>query len=121
MKMRFPVISFVAMVMDGFILTMDVGMLMGMFMGVLQADGIFHHQNSGNDHNGEAHIELDAGNLFPDYQSDHQTAKAGEGTLDGGDLNGGLGAAHPGAVVFRTPAAGGLMGTVCLWNISSNT
>ena len=142
-----------------------VGMHMGMFMGMLQADGIFHHQNSCNNHDGESHIELDAGslvqqqdteddtqegsdgvigtglggtqillgfdvkvdaeavghkaqqkhgtdpedagNFLSDYQGDDKTAQAGEGALDGGDLDGGLGAEHPGAVIFKTPTAGG--------------
>ena len=182
----FGVIPFVGMVMDRFIPLMDVGMgvamrmdmgvyqiavpvfvivNVGMFMGVLQSDGVFYHQNRGNNHDGEPHIELntgpliqkqhsegytqkrcdgvpgtglcstqillgfdvevdaeavgyetqqkhgtdpeDAGNLLSDHQRNHQTAEAGESALDSGDLDGGLGAEHPGAVIFQTPAAGG--------------
>lgn len=54
--MFLTVIPVVGVVMDGFILLMDVGVrvamlmvmgvCMGMFMGMLQADGVFHHQNS---------------------------------------------------------------------------
>ena len=142
-----------------------VGVSMGMFMGVLRADGVFHHQDSCDNHNDEAHIELDAGtliqqqdaedhtqeggdgvigagvggaqillgfdvkvdtqtvsnetqqkhcsnpenagDLFSDHQGDHETAQTGEGALNGGDLDGGLGTEHPGTVVFQTSAAGG--------------
>ena len=183
--MFLTVIPIVGMIVDGFIPLMDVRVRVampmdmgvyqiavpvfvivnvGMFMGMLQADGVFYHQNSCNNHDGESHIELDAGtlvqqqdteddtqegsdgvigtglgstqillgfdvevdaeaighktqqknsnhpenagNLLSDHHRDHQTAETGEGTLDGGDLNGGLGAKHPGAVVFQTPAAG---------------
>lgn len=34
----------------------------------------------------------DTGNGFSDHQSNHEAAETGEGALDGGDLNGGLGA-----------------------------
>ena len=47
------------------------------------------------------------GNLFSNHQSNYKTAQAGEGALNGGNLDGGLGTEHPGAVVFQTPAAGG--------------
>ena len=184
--MFLTVISVVGVVVDGFIPLMDVGMgvampmdmgvyqiavpvlvivNMGMLVGVLQADGVFHHQNGCNNHDGESYIELnsgslvqqqdteddtqegsdgvigtglggtqillgfdvkvdakavgyetqqkhgtdpeDAGNLLPNHQRNHQTAQARESALNGGDLDGGLGAEHPGAVIFQTPAAGG--------------
>ena len=80
--------------MEGFILTVDVGvgvemhMAMGMYqitmpvfvgvhmrmlMGVLKADGIFHHQNGCNDHNGESHIELNTGPLIQKQHSEGNT------------------------------------------------
>lgn len=184
--MFLTVISVVGMVMDGFIPLMDVrvsvamrmdmgvyqiavpvfvGVNMSVFMSVLQADSVCHHQNSCNNHDDQTHIELNAGSLvqqqdteddtqegsdgvvstglggtqillgfdvkvdaeavgyetqqkygidpenagdlLSDHQSNHKTAKAGESTLDGGDLDGGLGTEHPGTVVFQTPAAGG--------------
>ena len=82
---RFGIIRSVGMVMGGFILTVDVGMgvamfmdmgvyqipvpvlvgmHMGMFMGMLQGDGILDHQNRCEDHDDEAHIEPDTGTLI---------------------------------------------------------
>ena len=67
-----PINAFVSMPMGGFILPMDMGMgvdmrmgmgmhqiamamlvavEVGMFMGVLQSNGILYHQRSGKDHN----------------------------------------------------------------------
>lgn len=83
--MLFGIICLVGMVVDGFIPLVDVrvsvvmlmdmsvyqiavpvlvGVNMGMLVGVLQANGVFHHQNSCNDHNAEAHIELNTGPLI---------------------------------------------------------
>ena len=169
MKMRFTGIPFIGVIVDEFIPLMDVGMgvampmemgmyqismpmlvivHMGMFMGVLQSDGIFHHQNCCNNHDDQTHIELDTGafvqqqdteyhtqkgcdgvigaglgstqlllgfdvkvdaqtvsheaqqkystdpedtgDLFSNHQCDYETAQTGEGTLDGGDLDGGF-------------------------------
>lgn len=73
----FPVSFFIGMVVRCLILPVDVGVAvamlmgmgvyqismpvlmgvgMGMLVGVLQRDGVFHHQDGGNDHNGEANI-----------------------------------------------------------------
>ena len=98
-------ISVVGVVMDGFIPLMDVGMgvamLMdmgvchiavpvfmivnvGMFMGVLQADGVFHHQNSCNNHDGESHIELDAGSLVQQQDTEDDTQEGSDGVIGTG-------------------------------------
>ena len=177
---------FVVMAMGSFVLAMDVGMGvgvfmdvavgqvpvavfmavdMGMHMGVLQGDGVLHHQHRGNRHNSQAPVELNARPLsqqehteghpqeggngvvgagfggpqvllgldveidaepishkaqqqggrnpdpgrksLPRDQGHGQATQAGENTLHRCNLDGGLGAEHPGAVVFQTPAAGG--------------
>ena len=55
---------FVRMRMDQIAVPVFVGVYMRMLMGVLQADGVLDHQNRGNNHNGQTHIELDAGPLI---------------------------------------------------------
>ena len=103
--MFLTVISVVGMVMDGFIPLMDVGvgvaMLMdmgvyriavlvfvivnmGMFMGVLQADGIFHHQNRCDDHNDQPHIELDTGSLVQQQDTEGNTQEGCDGVIGTG-------------------------------------
>ena len=105
MEVYFSSICVIRMVMDGFIPLMDVrvsvtmfmdmamhqiavpmlvGMHMGMLMGVLQADGIFYHQNSCNDHNGEAHIELNTGPLIQKQHSEGYTQKGCDGIIGAG-------------------------------------
>ena len=92
-------ISVVGVLMDGLILTVDVrvsvamlmdmgvhqiavpvlmGVNMGMFMGMLQADGVFHHQNSCNNHDGESHIELDAGSLVQQQDTEDDTQEGSD-------------------------------------------
>ena len=105
MTMLFLIISFVGMVVDGFIPLMDVGVGMDMFvrmgmyqiampvfvgvnmrmlMGVLQADGIFYHQNGCNDHNAEAHIELNTGPLIQKQHSEGYTQEGCDGIVGAG-------------------------------------
>lgn len=103
--MFLAVISFVEVAMEGFIFTVNVGvgvaMLMdmgvyqiavpvfvivnmGMFMGVLQADGVFHHQNSCNNHDGEPHIELDTRALIQQQDTEDHTQKGSDGVISTG-------------------------------------
>ena len=103
--MFLTVISVVGMVMDGFIPLMDVrvsvamrmdmgvyqiavpvfgGVSMVMFMGMLKIDGIFHHQNSCNNHDGESHIELDAGSLVQQQDTEDHTQEGSDGVIRAG-------------------------------------
>ena len=103
--MFLTVISVVGVVMDGFIPLMDVrvsvamlmdmgvyqiampvlvGVYMGMFMGMLQTDGVFHHQNRCQDHNGEAHIELNAGTLIQQHNPKGHPQKGRDGVIGAG-------------------------------------
>ena len=98
-------ISGVGVLMDGLILTVDVrmrvampmdmgvnqiavpvlmGVNMGMFMGMLQADGVFHHQNRCKDHNGEAHIELNTGPLVQQQDTESHTQEGSDGVVSTG-------------------------------------
>ena len=91
--------------MDGLILAMDVGMGMAMlmdmgvyqiavpvfvgvsmvmFMGMLKTDGIFHHQNSCNNHDGESHIELDAGSFVQQQDTEDNTQEGSDGVIGTG-------------------------------------
>jgi len=95
----------VGVVMEDFILTVDVrmgvamrmdmgvyqismtvlvGMHMGMFMGMLQANGVFHHQNSCNNHDGEAHIKLNAGALVQQQDTEDHTQERRDGVVGTG-------------------------------------
>ena len=103
--MFLTVIPVVGMVMEGFILTVNVGvevamfmdmgvnqismtvlvgMHMGMFMGMLQADGVFHHQNSCNNHDGESYIELNAGSLVQQQDTEDDTQEGSDGVVSTG-------------------------------------
>ena len=57
---------------------------MGMFMGVLQADGVFHHQNSCNNHDGEPRIELDTRALIQQQDTEDHTQKGSDGVISTG-------------------------------------
>ena len=92
--MFLTVIPIVGMIVDGFIPLMDVRVRVampmdmgvyqiavpvlvivnvGMFMGMLQADGVFYHQDRGNNHDGEAHIELNTGPLIQQQDTEYHT------------------------------------------------
>lgn len=63
---------------------MLMGVNMGMLMGVLQTDGIPDHKNRRNDHDGEAHIELDAGTLVQQEHSKGHTQERCDGIISAG-------------------------------------
>ena len=105
MKMRFTAILFVGMVVDGFIplvdvrmsvaMRMDMGVYqiavpvlvivnMGMLMSVLQADGVFHHQNGCKDHNDQTYMELNAGALVQQQDTEGYTQEGCDGVVGTG-------------------------------------
>ena len=101
----FPVGFFIGMVVGGLILAMDVGMAvavlvgmgvyqismpvlmgvgMGVLVGVLQTNGILDQQNSGGDHDGESHIELNAGSLVQQQDTEDDTQEGSDGVIGTG-------------------------------------
>ena len=53
--------------------TMGVIVLVGMYMGMLQGNGISNHQYCGADHDRQTKVKPDAGNLAPKEYSEQDT------------------------------------------------
>ena len=103
--MFLTVIPVVGMVVDGFMLTVNVCMgvamrmhmgvyqismpvlvvvNMVMFMGVLQTDGILDHKNSCKDHNDQTYIELNAGTLAQQQDTESHAQEGCDGVIGAG-------------------------------------
>ena len=105
MEVYFGSIYVIRMVMESFILTVDVGvgvaMLMGMgvyqtampvfmgvdmgmFMGVLQTDGVLDHKDRCKDHDDQTHIELNTRMLVQQQDTEGYTKEGSDGVIGTG-------------------------------------
>ena len=67
--------------MDSIAMTMLVSMGVGMFMGVLQFNGVFDHEVSADDHHSQGNIELDCRSFAQKQQTEYHPEERGNGVV----------------------------------------